>query len=97
MKVDKELIDKIANLAKLEFDNQSIEKIKNDLEKILNFVDKLNEIETKNIEPLIYINEEVNNLRDDDIQPSIHQEDALKNAPHKDSDYFKIPTVLKKS
>ena len=97
MKVDKELIDKIANLAKLEFDNQSIEKIKNDLEKILNFVNKLNEIETENIEPLIYINEEVNNLRDDDIQPSIHQEDALKNAPHKDSDYFKIPTVLKKS
>ena len=97
MKVDKELIDKIANLAKLEFDDQSIEKIKNDLEKILNFVDKLNEIETKNVEPLIYINEEVNNLRDDDIQASIHQEDALKNAPHKDSDYFKVPTVLKKS
>ena len=67
-----------------------------DLEKILAFVDKLNEIDTEGVEPLIYMSDEVNVLRADEISEETAQDEALKNAPQKDSDYFKVPTVLKK-
>ena len=70
--------------------------MKSDLGKMLAFVDKLNEIDTEGIDPLIYMSEEVNVLREDEVTEETSQEDALKNAPEKDSDYFKVPTVLKK-
>jgi aspartyl-tRNA(Asn)/glutamyl-tRNA(Gln) amidotransferase subunit C len=96
MEVNNKIIQDIAKLAKLEFDEKSTEEMKGDLEKILAFVDKLNEIDTKGVEPLIYMSDEVNVLRADEITEETSQEDALKNAPQKDSDYFKVPTVLKK-
>ena len=96
MKITNKLIQDIAALAKLEFDEKSREKMKEDLEKIIRFVDKLSEIDTDGIEPLIYLSEEVNVLREDEIKGVISQVEALKNAPEKDSDYFKVPTVLKK-
>jgi aspartyl-tRNA(Asn)/glutamyl-tRNA(Gln) amidotransferase subunit C len=96
MKVDNQLIEDLARLAKLKFDKQAIEKMKADLENILGFVDKLSEIDTEGVDPLIYLSEELNVLRTDEIGEEITQEDALKNAPEKDSDYFKVPTVLKK-
>ena len=96
MKVDNQLIEDLARLAKLKFDKQAIEKMKADLENILGFVDKLSEIDTEGVDPLIYLSEELNVLRADEIGEEITQEDALKNAPEKDSDYFKVPTVLKK-
>ncbi len=83
-------------MSKLEFDEQSAKQMKADLEKIIGFVDKLNEIDTEGIEPLIYLSEEVNVLREDEVKAVISQVEALKNAPEKDSDYFKVPTVLKK-
>jgi len=96
MKITNKLIEDIAALAKLEFDAKSAELMKADLEKIIGFVDKLSEIDTEDVEPLIYLSEEVNVLREDEIQAVISQVEALKNAPEKDSDYFKVPTVLKK-
>ena len=66
------------------------------MEKIIGFVDKLSEIDTEGVEPLIYLSEEVNVLREDEIRAVISQVEALKNAPQKDSDYFKVSTVLKK-
>ena len=96
MKINKLLIKKIADLSKLEFKKDSLEKITGDLNQILNFVNKLNEIDTDNIKPLIYVNEENQVLRDDEISNEITREDALKNASHKNSDYFKVPTVIKK-
>ena len=83
-------------MAKLEFDAKSAELMKADLEKIIGFVDKLSEIDTEGVEPLIYLSEEVNVLREDEIRAVISQVEALKNAPQKDSDYFKVSTVLKK-
>jgi aspartyl-tRNA(Asn)/glutamyl-tRNA(Gln) amidotransferase subunit C len=56
----------------------------------------LSEIDTEGVEPLIYISAEVNVLRVDEIKHEVSQENALKNAPQKDSDYFKVPTVLRK-
>ena len=97
MEITNKLIQDIAALAKLEFDEQSAKQMKADLEKIIGFVDKLNEIDTEGIEPLIYLSEEVNVLREDEVKAVISQVEALKNAPEKDSDYFKVPTVLKKS
>ena len=96
MEVNNKLIQDIAKLSKLKFDDSAEEKMKADLEKMLAFVDKLNEIDTKGVDPLIYMSEEVNVLREDKVTEATSQEDALKNAPEKDSDYFKVPTVLKK-
>jgi len=96
MNITNKLIQDIAALAKLEFDERSAEQMKADLEKIIGFVDKLSEIDTEGVEPLIYLSEEVNVLREDEIKAVVSQVEALKNAPEKDSDYFKVPTVLKK-
>ena len=96
MEVNNKLIEDLSRLAKLEFDEKSAEKMKADLKKIISFVNKLPEIDTEGVEPLIYLSEEVNVLRTDEIANEVSQEDALKNAPQKDSDYFKVPTVLKK-
>ena len=96
MEVNNKLIEDLSRLAKLEFDEKSAEKMKADLKKIISFVDKLSEIDTEGVEPLIFLSEEVNVLRTDEIANEVSQENALKNAPQKDSDYFKVPTVLKK-
>ena len=96
MKVDNKLIHHLSRLARLSFDKEGIEEIKSDLVDMLQFVNKLSEIETKDVEPLIFLNSEVNMLRFDQIDESITQKEALKNAPDKDSDYFKVPTVLRK-
>ena len=95
MEVNNKLIQDIAKLAKLKFDDSSTEKMIEDFKKILDFVDKLNEIDTEGVEPLIYLSDEENVLRPDEVSMFTSQEDALKNAPQKDSDYFKVPTVLK--
>ena len=96
MEVNNKLIQDIAKLSKLKFDDFAEEKMKLDLEKMITFVEKLNEIDTKDVDPLIYISEDINVLRKDNVTEETSQEDALKNAPEKDSDYFKVPTVLKK-
>ena len=96
MEVNNKLIQDIAKLSKLKFEDSAAAKMKEDLNKILAFVDKLNEIDTEGVAPLIYMSKEVNVLRVDEITEETSQKDALKNAPQKDSDYFKVPTVLKK-
>ena len=94
--VDNKLIADLSRLAKLKFDEETSEKMKSDLKNILGFVDRLSELDTDGIDPLVYMSEEVNVLRADEISNELSQENALKNAPQKDSDYFKVPTVLKK-
>ena len=96
MKIDQTLIEKLAKLSQLDFSQEAKSKMEQDLNKILAFVDELNTLNTDDIEPLVYINEEVNKLRKDEIGEHLTKEKALKNAPDKDSDYFKVPTVLKK-
>ena len=93
-KIDIKTVDEIAHLARLEFDETSKPGIVNDLNRMLSFVDKLNELNTDNVEPLIYMTEERNVLRADEPEISLTQKDALKNAPKKDSDYFKAPKVI---
>ncbi|PCH98697.1 MAG: Asp-tRNA(Asn)/Glu-tRNA(Gln) amidotransferase GatCAB subunit C [Bacteroidetes bacterium] len=96
MGIDKATVEHIAKLAKLEFDDQGKEEIMKDLDRMLQFVDKLNELNTDNIEPLTHMTEEQTVLRNDEIKTEITQAEALKNAPQKDSDYFIVPKVLDK-
>ena len=95
MQVDNELIDKLANLSKLEFNADAKNEIKEDLSKILNFMEKLNELSTDGIEPLIYINEAVNVVREDVVNYPITKQAALANAPLKNEDYIKVPKFVK--
>jgi aspartyl-tRNA(Asn)/glutamyl-tRNA(Gln) amidotransferase subunit C len=97
MKIDNDTVDKIAHLARLEYTtNEAKEEIKKDMNNMLGFIDKLNELDTSNIEPLIYMSNETNILREDDVKQEITHAEALKNAPQKDSDYFKVPKVIEK-
>lgn len=96
MKITEETVDHIAHLARLEFEGEKKETIKEDLERILQFIDKLKQLETNNVEPLVYMTNEVNRLREDETKVTLSQEEVLKNAPKKDSDYFRIPKVLEK-
>ena len=96
MEVNDELIDKLANLAKLEFDVNEKKEIAQDLNGILAFVEKINEVNLDGIEPLIYVSDEINIMRTDEVKHEITQQEALSNAPKKDSDYFKAPKVLDK-
>ena len=95
MKIDNETVDKIAHLARLEFENEAKTEIIKDLNNILSFIEKLNELDTSNIEPLIYMSDEVNVMREDVVIHEITQKEALKNAPKHDSDYIKVPKVIK--
>jgi|TARA_B110000444_G_scaffold10457_1_gene8955 aspartyl-tRNA(Asn)/glutamyl-tRNA(Gln) amidotransferase subunit C len=96
MKIDNKLISDLSQLAKLDFDEKSSLNMQEDLKKIIGFIEKLSEINTDTVEPLIYLSEELNVLRDDDEIKNLSQERALQNAPVKDSDYILVPKVLKK-
>lgn len=95
-KCSEQTVDKLAHLSRLEFDGNEKQEIIYDLERMLDFVSKLNKLDTTYIEPLIYMNEETNILREDEIKQAISQSEALLNAPKKDSDYFKVPKVVEK-
>ncbi|MEN9302280.1 MAG: hypothetical protein RL264_709 [Bacteroidota bacterium] len=96
MKITDELVDHIAHLSRLEFKGEEKAAIKTDMENIIGFMDKLSELNTENVEPLIFMSDEINRLRDDVSEVTVSHEEALKNAPKKDSDYFRIPKVLDK-
>lgn len=95
--IDIKTVDDIAHLARLEFDDASKAEIQNDMNRMLKFIDKLNELDTDAIAPLIYMTEEHNVMRHDVPEVSITQKEALKNAARKDSDYFKAPKVIDQS
>ena len=96
MEINEALLDHIANLSKLSFEGSEKEAIRQDLQRMIAFLDKLSELDTTGVEPLIFMSNEVNRLRDDITEQSVSHEEALRNAPKKDSDYFRIPKVLDK-
>ena len=95
-KITEDTIDKLATLSRLEFNGKEKEQILGDLNRMLDFVGKLNEVDTKGVEPLIYMTDEKNVLRNDEVKTDITQKQALSNAPKHDSDYFKVPKVVEK-
>jgi aspartyl-tRNA(Asn)/glutamyl-tRNA(Gln) amidotransferase subunit C len=96
MKIDDAMIEKISRLAQLEYGDEEKEKIRKDLEQILHFVGKLNEIDTENVDPLIYLSENREVLRKDIAKRTISNEEALMNAPVKDGPFFKVPKMINK-
>ncbi len=96
MEITEDVVDQIAHLARLEFKGGKKEEIREGLQRIIAFVDKLKEIDTEGVEPLVYMTSEINRLREDEPKVTLTQMEALKNAPKKDSDYFRIPKVLSK-
>jgi aspartyl-tRNA(Asn)/glutamyl-tRNA(Gln) amidotransferase subunit C len=95
--IDIGMVDQLAHLARLEFDEEAKKEILNDMNRMLAFVEKLNELDTANVEPLIYMTQETNVLRPDIPELTVTQKEALKNAPRKDSDYFKAPKVIEQN
>ncbi len=96
MKITEDIVDHVAHLSRLEFEGESKQAIMQDMERIVNFMEKLQEVDTDNVEPLIFMTKEINHLREDEAKDTLTQDEALKNAPKADSDYFRIPKVLSK-
>ncbi|MBT1702149.1 Asp-tRNA(Asn)/Glu-tRNA(Gln) amidotransferase subunit GatC [Chryseosolibacter indicus] len=94
MKIDRQLLDKIAHLARLEFEEKDAEKMMQDMTAIVDWVEKLKEVDTTGIQPLTTMSHEVNMLREDEVNEHLPHKEALKNAPKKDQDYFRVPKVL---
>ncbi|WP_426668165.1 Asp-tRNA(Asn)/Glu-tRNA(Gln) amidotransferase subunit GatC [Mucilaginibacter sp. McL0603] len=96
MTIDKETVEKVAHLARLELAEDEKETLIADMSKILGFMAKLNEIDTSGIEPLVYMTSEINVLREDVIKQEITHEEALQNAPKHDENYFLVAKVIEK-
>ena len=96
MEVNDALIDNLSNLARLEFNAAEKEAIKKDLQRMIHFVEKLAELDTTGVEPLLHMSPETNVLREDIPQGSISRQEALAAAPATDGTYFKVPKVIKK-
>ncbi len=96
MEVNEALVDKLAHLSKLSFSTSEKAEIAADLERMIGFVEKLNELDLHNVEPLMHMSDEINVLRDDEVKGSITREQALKNAPETDGRFFIVPKVIKK-
>lgn len=96
MKIDNALVDRLSELSKLEFEENDKERLKKDLQGIVDLVEQLKEVDVEGIEPLIYMSDERNVLRKDFIKDNVTHEEALQNAPLRDSDYYKVPKVIKK-
>ncbi len=93
MKVDKNILDKIAHLSRLEIDPQDEKLLLKSLSDILTWVEKLNELDTENVEPLTNISQEINSLREDEVGIHLDRERGLKNAPDRSEKFFKVPKV----
>lgn len=96
MEVNDALIDNLASLAKLHFSEGEKQEIKSDLQRMIEFIDKLNELNTDGIEPVLHMSDGTNVFREDEIQGSVSREEGLKNAPATDGVFFKVPKVIKK-
>lgn len=96
MEVNDAMVEKLAHLSRLQFNETEKTEIKNDLQRMIAFVEKLNELELDNVEPLLHMSDEVNVLRDDEVKGSVSREEAMKNAPLHDEQFFKVPKVIKK-
>lgn len=96
MEVNDALVQQLADLARLEFNQEEKSEIKGDLQRMITFVEKLNELDTTEVEPLLHLTEDYNVFREDAVVPSISREEGLLNAPSRNDQYFKVPKIIKK-
>jgi aspartyl-tRNA(Asn)/glutamyl-tRNA(Gln) amidotransferase subunit C len=96
MQVNREIVNKLAKLSRLHFSEEEKEAIQADLQKMIHFVDKLNELDTEGLEPVLHMSTEVNKLRADEVRGSVSAEEALSNAPGRLDNFFTVPIVIRK-
>lgn len=96
MEVNHALIDKLSLLARLDIKPDEKEKLRDDLQQMIGFIEKLQELDTTGIEPLMHLTEEINVLREDEVKGSVTTVEALENAALKDDRFFMVPKVIKK-
>lgn len=96
MNIDLETVEKIAHLARLEVSETEKQGLLNDMNKILSFMEKLNELDTEGIAPLVYLTDEVNVFRKDEVKHEMTVQQALQNAPKQDGKYFRVAKVINK-
>lgn len=94
MKISKEEVKKIASLAKLNLSEDEINEMQKDMSGILEYMDKLNTLNTNDVEPLSYPVDIKNVFREDIPGESLDREEALKNAPARTEEFFKVPKVI---
>ena len=96
MNIDSDTVDKIAHLARLELAPDEKQEMIGDMNRILDFMAKLNEVNTLNVEPLVYMSADVNVFREDEVKQLITTEEALSNAPKHDDKYILVAKVIEK-
>lgn len=94
MEVTDQLIDHLAKLSRLSFNAVEKQELKSDLQQMISFVKKLQEVDTTGIPPLTHMGSSENALRKDEVKGMITREEALLNAPVKDDNFFKVPKVI---
>jgi aspartyl-tRNA(Asn)/glutamyl-tRNA(Gln) amidotransferase subunit C len=96
MKIDEETISKVADLARIEIKATEVDGLITELSKILTFMEKLNELDTTHVDPLVYMNQDVNVWRDDEVIQEISVEDGLKNSALHNEHFFMVPKIIEK-
>lgn len=94
MSVTKKDVDYVADLARLQLSEEKSESLAEDMNQILDYMTTLEELDTSDVEPLEHVIDLEYRLRDDEAEEPLSHEDALKNAPDADSDYFRVPRVI---
>ncbi len=94
MNISKEEVIKVSQLARLELDDAEVEAITGQLDKILGYVAKLNEIDTENVKATTHALSLTNAFREDEMQPSLPQHDALANGPRQNGEVFVVPRII---
>ena len=93
-KITRREVDHVARLARLELTEDEKETMTRQLDRILGYVDKLNELDTSQVEPTSHVIPMVNVLRGDEVRPSLSPDDALSNAPDRDGAFFRVPRII---
>ena len=96
MDVTDALVDRIAHMARLDFPESEKAPMKKDLERMIRFVEKLGQLDTTGVPPLLHMSDVVNNLREDEVRGSVSRQEALENAPDHDDRFILVPKVIKK-
>ncbi len=94
--IDKESVKHVEDLAELSLNESEREELTDDLARILDYVDKLGELDTEGVEPLRHILEVQNVMRDDEKRDTLDSEEVFRNAPARDRGFFKVPPVIDK-
>ncbi|MDN3585351.1 Asp-tRNA(Asn)/Glu-tRNA(Gln) amidotransferase subunit GatC [Pedobacter aquatilis] len=96
MNLDEKTIHKIADLARIHVNDKEVETLIPEMNKILSFMEKLNELDTSNVKPLVYMNEATNVWREDVVKQEIATADGLKNAAKHNESFFMVPKIIDK-